>query len=85
MSYENGKHGSDTMFTFKSQDLAFLVSKNSFELKVNQEFIETMISRELEAELFLLNFYDQYFLPVYTSYHKICTIKEIIKEESELI
>jgi len=84
MTYVDGKCGSQTLFTFKEQKLSYLLLKNNFGFKLNQGFIENMIILEEETKEFLKNYYSYYTLPLYSNIHKICNIKDVIKEESVL-
>jgi len=84
-SYEDGKCGSDTLFTFSDYEFSNLQSKYFYFQSLNQEFIDAMISRENHTKDFLLSFYNSFILPEYTNIHKTCTIRDLIKEEDDFI
>ena len=85
MNYEDGKCGSDTLFTFKDLELSTLLSKTNFGFKMNQDFVDSMILKEKEMEDFLINYYDYSIIPLYSNLDKICTlreVREVLKDES---
>ena len=75
MTYVDGKCGSQTLFTFKGQELSCLLPKNNFELTLNQDFIENMVIIEEETKEFLKNYYNSYILPCIQISIKYVTLK----------
>ena len=86
MTYDNGIHGCDTVFTIRHQCLSGMVYGGRKELGINVDFMNKMLDKEKEMSEFLSKYYNKAnSLYKYTNSHKTCKIKDLMIEEIEMI
>jgi len=83
MNYEINTFGLDVVITVSQPEEPDFIKDPIILEKLNPEFVSNMVTREVEADMFLSQYYNFSLRHTYTNLDKVCTIKElqVIEEE----